>query len=90
MYGKPMISSEIGTGTSYINIHGETGLVVPPSQPAAFRQAMRWLWEHPQQAEKWAGTRRPAIGNCSPPKRWGVAGASCTVNCWRKRLLPDT
>lgn len=52
MYGKPMISSEIGTGTSYINIHGETGLVVPPSQPAAFRQAMRWLWEHPQQAEE--------------------------------------
>ncbi|OXT62511.1 glycosyl transferase family 1 [Pseudomonas aeruginosa] len=51
MYGKPMISSEIGTGTSYINIHGETGLVVPPSQPAAFREAMRWLWEHPQQAE---------------------------------------
>ncbi|EPG7600361.1 glycosyltransferase family 4 protein [Pseudomonas aeruginosa] len=37
---------------SYINIHGETGLVVPPSQPAAFRQAMRWLWEHPQQAEE--------------------------------------
>ena len=29
MYGKPMISSEIGTGTSYINIDGETGLVVP-------------------------------------------------------------
>ncbi|MEW4349200.1 glycosyltransferase family 4 protein [Pseudomonas paraeruginosa] len=52
MYGKPMISSEIGTGTSYINIHGETGLVVPPSQPAAFREAMRWLWEHPQQAEE--------------------------------------
>ncbi|MFO5998754.1 glycosyltransferase, partial [Pseudomonas aeruginosa] len=52
MYGKQLISSEIGTGTSYINIHGETGLVVPPSQPAAFRQAMRWLWEHPQQAEE--------------------------------------
>jgi glycosyltransferase involved in cell wall biosynthesis len=36
MYGKPMISSEIGTGTSYINIHDETGLVVPPSDPQAF------------------------------------------------------
>lgn len=44
MYGKPMISSEIGTGTSYINIHGETGLVVPPSDPVAFRQAMATLW----------------------------------------------
>ncbi|MDR6608648.1 glycosyltransferase family 4 protein [Pseudomonas synxantha] len=47
MYGKPMISSEIGTGTSYINIHNETGLVVPPSHPLAFREAMRTLWENP-------------------------------------------
>ena len=45
MFGKPMISSEIGTGTSYINIHGETGLVVPPSDPRAFREAMRTLWD---------------------------------------------
>ncbi|AZD70365.1 rhamnosyl/mannosyltransferase [Pseudomonas chlororaphis] len=50
MYGKPMISSEIGTGTSYINIHGETGLVVPPSDPLAFRAAMRQLWDNPEQA----------------------------------------
>ena len=50
MYGKPMISSEIGTGTSYINIHNETGLVVPPSHPQAFREAMRTLWENPERA----------------------------------------
>ncbi len=50
MYGKPMISSEIGTGTSYINIDGETGLVVPPSHPQAFREAMRTLWTNPQLA----------------------------------------
>lgn len=52
MYGKPMISSEIGTGTSYINIHNETGLVVPPSNPEAFREAMRTLWDNPTQAEE--------------------------------------
>lgn len=50
MYGKPMISSEIGTGTTFINIGDETGLVVPPSDPLALRQAMRYLWEHPKQA----------------------------------------
>lgn len=50
MYGKPMISSEIGTGTSFINIHEETGLVVPPSHPQAFREAMRTLWENPVRA----------------------------------------
>lgn len=52
MFGKPMISSEIGTGTSYINVHGETGLVVPPNDPAAFRKAMDTLWDNPQQAEE--------------------------------------
>lgn len=50
MYGKPMISSEIGTGTTYINIADETGMVVPPSNPAALRQAMKYLWEHPEEA----------------------------------------
>lgn len=52
MYGKPMISSEIGTGTTFINIANETGLVVPPSDPAALRQAMQYLWEHPEQASE--------------------------------------
>ena len=50
MYGKPMISSEIGTGTTYINVDRETGLVVPPSDPQAFGAAMRTLWEQPELA----------------------------------------
>jgi rhamnosyl/mannosyltransferase len=50
MYGKPMISSEIGTGTTYINIDGQTGLVVPPSDPTALRNAMQYLWTHPERA----------------------------------------
>jgi len=50
MYGKPMISSEIGTGTTFINIGGQTGLVVPPSDPTALRHAMRRLWEYPEEA----------------------------------------
>ncbi len=43
MLAKPLISSEIGTGTSYVNIDGETGLVVPPSDPLALRSAMTVL-----------------------------------------------
>lgn len=50
MYGKPMISSEIGTGTTYVNIEGETGLVVPPSDPVALRAALRTLWDNPELA----------------------------------------
>jgi rhamnosyl/mannosyltransferase len=52
MFGKPMISSEIGTGTTYINIDGETGLVVPPSDHEALRAAMRTLWNDPQMASE--------------------------------------
>jgi rhamnosyl/mannosyltransferase len=50
MFGKPMISSEIGTGTTFVNIAGDTGLVVPPSDPGALRQAMRQLWDNPNHA----------------------------------------
>lgn len=37
-------------GALTINIHNETGLVVPPSDPLAFRAAMRTLWDNPLQA----------------------------------------
>jgi O-antigen biosynthesis rhamnosyltransferase len=50
MFGKPMISSEIGTGTSFINIHGETGVVVPPNNPDALREALDFMHEHPEVA----------------------------------------
>ena len=40
---KPLICCEIGTGTSWVNRHGETGLVVPPADPAALARAMNTL-----------------------------------------------
>lgn len=40
MFGKPMISCEIGTGTSYINVDGVTGVVVPPEDSEALAAAM--------------------------------------------------
>ena len=55
MYGKPMISCEIGTGTSYINIAGETGLVVPPDDAPALRAALRTLWNDPELARAMGG-----------------------------------
>lgn len=43
MFGKPMISCEIGTGTSFVNAHEQTGLVVAPESPGALKQAMQAL-----------------------------------------------
>jgi glycosyltransferase involved in cell wall biosynthesis len=58
-YGKPMICCEIGTGTSFVNIDGETGLVVPPADPAALRQAMQRLDTDAALAARFgAGARR--------------------------------
>jgi rhamnosyl/mannosyltransferase len=43
MNGKPMVSCEIGTGTSFINLHNETGIVVPPESPEALADALKIL-----------------------------------------------
>nr|WP_232371053.1 glycosyltransferase [Desulfogranum marinum] len=43
MFSKPLISCEIGTGTSFINSHEETGFVVPPQSPDALSRAMNTL-----------------------------------------------
>jgi rhamnosyl/mannosyltransferase len=45
--GKPMISCELGTGTSYVNIGGVTGVVVPPADVGALAAAMQMLWHDP-------------------------------------------
>jgi glycosyltransferase involved in cell wall biosynthesis len=54
MCGKPMLTCEIGTGTSFVNINGETGLVVPPDDPMRLRQAMLQLWDDSQLRQKLA------------------------------------
>jgi rhamnosyl/mannosyltransferase len=38
--GTPVVCTEVGTGTSFINQHGETGLVVPPKDPTALGLAI--------------------------------------------------
>ena len=43
MFGRPQVSCEIGTGTSFVNSHEETGLVVPPQDPVALAAAMNSL-----------------------------------------------
>lgn len=64
MFGKPLISTEIGTGTSYINKDGETGIVVPPCDPKALRSAMDWMWENPD-----AATR---MGDAAEKRYWDL------------------
>ena len=59
MAGKPLISAEIGSGTSHVNVDVETGLVVEPASPEALRAAMARLHRDTELAETLgAGARR--------------------------------
>ena len=52
MFKKPLISTELGTGTSYVNINGVTGLVVPRSDSKALRESMLFLKNNRDLAKK--------------------------------------
>lgn len=60
--GVPCVSTELGTGTSFANRHGQTGLVVPPGDAAALATAINSLLADPQlrQTMGEAGRRRVA------------------------------
>jgi glycosyltransferase involved in cell wall biosynthesis len=45
--GKPVVCTELGTGTSYVNEHEKTGLVVPPNDPNALSEAVNHLLNNP-------------------------------------------
>ncbi|MFJ4343863.1 glycosyltransferase family 4 protein [Pseudomonas sp. NPDC089401] len=51
MYGKPLISCEMGSGTTFINLADQTGLVVPPRDAPALARAMQRLWDDPAMAQ---------------------------------------
>jgi glycosyltransferase involved in cell wall biosynthesis len=46
--GKPVVCTELGTGTSFVNRHGETGLVVPPKDATALASAICTLLQDEQ------------------------------------------
>jgi len=41
--GKAVVSTELGTGTSFVNVDGETGLVVAPRDPGALAHGINRL-----------------------------------------------
>ena len=52
--GLPVICTELGTGTSYVNRHGESGLVVAPRDPAALARAINGLLADPDRRRRLA------------------------------------
>jgi len=60
MYGKPLISTELNTGTSFVYQKNKTGLIVPPAEPNALKAAMDELWSDSEKAYQYGrnGRRR--------------------------------
>jgi rhamnosyl/mannosyltransferase len=58
MCGKPMVTCEIATGTTFVNLEGVTGLVVPPEDPVRLRSAMTRLLEDPAEARRLGAAAR--------------------------------
>lgn len=46
-FGKPVVSTRLGTGVEFVNVEGETGLLVPPGDVAALRSAIQHLLADP-------------------------------------------
>jgi len=40
---KPVVATKLGTGVEFVNLHGQTGLNVPPRDPAALAEAVNEL-----------------------------------------------
>lgn len=73
MFGKPMICCEIGTGTSFINIDGETGIVVPPESPADLASAINLLAKDYSLALKYGNAARERYEKMFSGKALGQA-----------------
>lgn len=56
--GKPLISCEIGTGTSYVNLNQVTGIVISPSSPVELRTSMERLLYDEALAQKFGQNAR--------------------------------
>ncbi|MBK8051600.1 MAG: glycosyltransferase [Anaerolineales bacterium] len=60
-YGLPVICTELGTGTSYVNQHGVTGLVVAPNDASALATAIRVLLASPELRRHYGAAGRKRV-----------------------------
>ncbi len=76
MSGKPMVSCEIGTGTSFVNADGETGFVVPPENPSTLAEAMNRLLADAELAVRMGSAARQRYERMFSGEALGKAYAS--------------
>lgn len=59
--GKPVVCTELGTGTSFVNVDGETGFVVPARNSHALASAINRLIDDPELRVKFGSAGRARV-----------------------------
>jgi rhamnosyl/mannosyltransferase len=90
MFGKPLISAEIGTGTSFINRHGHTGLVVPVNDPQALAGAVEKLAADRELCDRFGRNARARYQELFTAERYGKSYTALYKKLVRGMLRPTT
>ena len=61
--GLPLVSTELGTGTSWINRDGETGIVIPSRDPDALARAVARIADSAEERNRMAAASRARAEN---------------------------
>lgn len=61
--GKPVVSTDL-PGVSFVNRHGETGLVVPPQDAVRLAEALNQILEDPVLRTNWGRNGRERVRTC--------------------------
>lgn len=59
--GKPVISTDLPTGVTFVNLHQKTGLIVPPKNSEALSRAINGLLKSPDLREKYGQYARERV-----------------------------
>ena len=84
LHGKPMISCEIKSGTSYVNLHEETGLIVEPENPQELANACNLIASDKNLAIKFGATARKRYENFFSGSALGLAYSTLYNNLFNK------
>ncbi|MDX1952691.1 MAG: glycosyltransferase [Verrucomicrobiota bacterium] len=59
--GKPVISCDLKSGVPFVNLHDQTGIVVPPSSARALAEAIKYLLDRPDIAGRYAANGKARV-----------------------------
>ena len=68
---KPVINTQLPTGVPWVSLHGETGLTVPPGDPAALAEALRQVLDNHELRERLGAKARERALELFTLERYG-------------------